>query len=198
MTRGFLDGLCLAATIASDRDGSKVSRGLSPGLSRALDAALTEARERGTKTEVARWAASIAPVGTEPDLWPAALAILAPDVPRALGASWARAAPPVRRGFRVEPALRATLRRRAGAPDPDARSAEREAGRALLASDPDGDHNHRCVAIAASLATADVERAVGAVALGARGDGGGDAVSRGWRRAGVALRLAEEAGWPAS
>lgn len=191
MTPGFLDGMLLAATVAGDRDGAAAGPGLAPGLARrlaerlgALAAKPTDAR----REEVRRIAGELRAVAPSAELPPAARAILAPGLPRELGRRWAANAPPVRRGYRVHPALRATLRRLAGPSDPSARAKE------LAAADaPD----ERLRAWAARLTGPgdEPERVLGALALGGRGERIGDATSRRWRAIGAELASVWEAPW---
>lgn len=192
MNAGFVEGMCLAATIAEDRDGGSAGPGLSARLREALEEALAaqRARDRGERrAEVARWAEALKRVDPETDLPPRALALVAGDAPPRVGRAWAKEAAPVRAGYAAGRGLRTTLRRLAGPSDPEAAAKEREAARSM--PEP---RRARWAPLASALG-GDPERVLGALALGASGDLRGDACSRSWRRIGRALDEAEEAGW---
>lgn len=116
----LIDGMVLAATARADRGAREALPGLAPGLARALadriaelDAMTRSARHTRVKEIVERMAS----VPTDAQLPPRARAILAPDLPRELAVAWSRGAPRVRRGFRVNRAIKLLLRRLAqGAP----------------------------------------------------------------------------------
>jgi len=186
----LLDGMVLAATTADDQDGAEATPGLAPSLAAAFEARTVALSKLGTEprhAEVRRMAARLGAVDPRADLPARARAILAGSLPRALGRKWASQAPPVRRGFRVDPGLKATLRRLAGATDQAAHARELDAAEG---ADP------RLKVWAERLANgADPARVLGALALGAAGDLVGDARSRPWRRIGAELKLAWESPW---
>lgn len=190
MTPGFLDGMLLAATAADDRAGEMATAGLAPGLAEALRARARELSARPSEArrdEVRRLAGELRAIASSADLPPAARSILAPALPRELGRRWAASAPPVRRGFRVHPALRATLRRYAKPAAADARAKE------LTAAE---DADPRLAPWAERLAAhEEPERVLGALALGVRGDTVGDATSNPWRRIGAELASVWESAW---
>ncbi len=192
MTPGFLDGMLLAATAADDPSGAAALAGLAPGLARALRARALELAARPTEArreEISRLAGELRAVDPAAELPPAAQPILAAALPRDVGRRWAASAPPVRRGFRVHPALRATLRRFAYPSKPGAEDAELAAAET---ADP------RLRPWAARLAgREEPARVLGALALGATGDLRGDADSARWRRIGAELASVWGSPWRA-
>jgi hypothetical protein len=132
----FLDGLALAATLAGDRGGA-AAPGLAADLAAAVESKLEalralegKARERAIAAMAAGLRPSIDPGATLPAR---AAAILAPEVPREVGARWIDGAPPPRAGFRAHASLRATLRRLARRDTESAhRDRDRDRGRSLL------------------------------------------------------------------
>lgn len=188
MRPGFIDGLVLAAFTTDDSDGASVRGGLAPGLARALEErlqALAGLERAERRAQVGTLADRLRPVRGNASLPARAAAILATEVPLELGRAWAAGAPKVRRGFRVSPPLKATLRRLALPSSPGAQSAER----AAAATD-----DERLARWAPHL-DADIERVRGALVLGARGDEAGDDRSRAWRRVGAELAEIEDAAW---
>ncbi|MEZ4339422.1 MAG: hypothetical protein R3B82_22595 [Sandaracinaceae bacterium] len=190
MTPGFLDGMLLAATAADDPSGERAAPGLAPGLAAAFAARAAELSARTSEArrdEIRRLAGELRAIAPSAELPPAARAILAPALPRELGRRWAASAAPVRRGFRVHPALRATLRRFATPASVDARAEELEAA---ATADP------RLVPWGARWSRGEEpERVLGALALGARGETVGDATSNPWRAIGAELAAVWESAW---
>ncbi len=186
----LLDGMVLAATAADDRDGALAAPGLTPALARTWAArldALSRLDTDARRAEVRRLAGRLRPIAPSADLPVRARAILASSVPRALGRKWASQAPPVRRGLRIDPSLKATLRRLAGPTNRDAEAQELDAAK---------DADPRLSPWAEPLAQgADPARVLGALALGAAGDTVGDSRSRSWRRIGAELKLVWESPW---
>jgi hypothetical protein len=139
-----LDGLVLAATVRSDRSGEHARRGLTAELADTLErrlAALRALDGKARERAIAALAAGLAPdVDPEAPMPLRAAAILAADVPRAIGARWLERAPLPRPGFRAPAALRATLRDRArrtaepATEDREQADADRRAGREILTS----------------------------------------------------------------
>ncbi|MCB9593212.1 MAG: hypothetical protein H6719_10810 [Sandaracinaceae bacterium] len=190
MTPGFLDGMLLAATAADDRGAAQARPGLAAGLSRALEARASrlEALDADARrAEVRRLAGGLRAIDESAELPARARAILAPALPLPVGRKWAAHAPPVRRGFRVHPDLKATLRRFAEPCDPGARAAELEAAASADA------RLHRWVERCGPGESP--ERVLGALALGASGDTRGDATSNPWRRIGAELAAVWESPW---
>lgn len=206
MRDAFLDGMMLAATALDDRDGSAARAGLSEPLAAALGARLESLGARDEtqrRREVRRLAGTLRRVPEDADLPARAAALLAADVPREVGRRWAASAPKVRRGFAPQAALKTTLRRLAASADPRAADAERAAAAHLddpARDAPDDDAARREARLRAwaerlSPGEDDPMRVLGALALGARGEGGGDGTSRGWRRVGRELARVWEATW---
>lgn len=207
MSPRFLDGMVLAATAADDRAGAAGVVGLSSALGTALEAAMTEmaALDRSARrARVHRLTAALRAVPTDASPPPAVRALLAVDMPPEIGRAWAASAAPVRRGFRLGAALRATLRRLAAPTTEGAEAAERAAAAELTERAPER-HRERLTVWATRLAVgADPARVLGALVLGAAsaspdvaspgvalpGAGLGDGTSRPWRRIGRELGLA--------
>ena len=190
---GFLDGMTLAAVAQDDRDGTAAAPGLSPALATKLRdrlAALDALDRTRRRAELRRIAARLEEVPVDADLPARAASLLVADVPREVGMAWAARAPKVRRGFGVTPGLRSTLRRLAAPADPTAEARERSAAARVDADLPDrADALRRWARRLAGDADANASssRVLGALALGARGEAGGDGTSRPWRRLGRAL-----------
>jgi hypothetical protein len=194
MSSELVDGMLLAA--AAQGDGGRAAiAGLAPGLARRFSAAIREldALERGHRhARLRATVAKLAAIPTDARLPPRAAAVLAPEVPREIGARWMASAPPVRRGFRVHRSLKTSLRRLAASEEHDAEKNERaefsRIDRAISA---------RLDPIARQLAPSDRERALGALALGMRGVMGGDERSRRWRAIGRELSIVWSEAWRA-
>lgn len=187
--------MVLAAMVHDDRTGNACLAGLAPGLARALRArldALAALSRAARHREVRTLVGELTRVPADADAPPRALAILAPDAPRAVARRWAADAPPVRRGFRVTRGLKATLRRLAAPGNPHAREEELAAAARLEPA-----MRERLWRWAELLGGGDAERALGALALGAEGHLAGDA--RSWRLRAIGRELAEvwEGGWRA-
>lgn len=135
----LIDGLALAATLKSDRNGAAIRDALSADLARALDehmAALRTLSGGERERRLASVIASLRPsIPDDPPLPARALAMLATEVHRSLGARWIAGAPLPRRGFRTNAALRASLRRIAsseGALDAELAARDEAEGRDIL------------------------------------------------------------------
>ncbi len=186
-----MDGVVLAAMVHDDRDGVALA-GLSPALAEAVRSRLAtlEAMPRERRHQAVRALIRKSTFIASPEDVPArAGAILAADVPAEVGRRWARAAPPVRRGFEVSRSLKLSLRRLAPEGGPDT-SAEDVA--AALELDRLPPERAAAVRRVAERLGADAERAVGGLVLGARGRGDGDSTSRRMRRLGLELALVWE------
>ncbi len=127
----LIDGLALAATLKSDRNGAAIRHALSDDLASSLEqhvASLRGLSSHERERTLASVIASLRPsVPEAPPLPARALAMLATEVHRSLGARWMASAPLPRRGFRTSAALRASLRRIA--------SSESDMGAELAARD---------------------------------------------------------------
>jgi len=139
---GFEDGVLLAAQVAGDRGAAAAAQALAPSLGARVMLAATalDALSAPSPAEALRAiAAQLRAVSPEraSRLAPRARALLAADVPRALGAVWQREAPAVRRGFAASVGVRAVVRAAAadGWRSANLELAARELGRgrALLA-----------------------------------------------------------------
>lgn len=115
MEASVIDGLALAATLKSDRNATSVRCALSDELCQRLDQHVAALRALAGSEREQRLASVIAslrpPVPENPPLPARALAMLATEVHRSLGARWMASAPLPRRGFRTPAELRASLRR---------------------------------------------------------------------------------------
>jgi len=190
ISEDLLDGMALAAAVADDRDGADAAPGLAPGLAHSFverAAALSALDPEDRHAEVRRLASRLRRIDPSAELPVRARALLASSLPRTLARKWAAQAPPVRRGFRTDPALKATLRKLAGPMDPAAHVKEVDAA-------PTADPRLRPWADKIARGE-DVERVLGALALGAAGNPVGDAVSRPWRQIGAELNFVWESPW---
>ena len=209
LSQGLLDGMVLAATIQDDAGGERALPGLADGLARALrerTEALAESDSTTRRSAIRDITGRLRAVAQSAQLPTRARAILAPEMPRAIGRKWASQAPPVRRGFRVAPALRATLRRLATPTDPAAHAEE-------LSFAEHADRRLRPWAERlAQEENQDPARVLGALGLGAQpksrpcGDAPTDQPVRGqygdqnsnrWRQIGAELAMVWESAWRA-
>lgn len=139
MEDSLVDGLALAATLKSDRNAISVRSALSRELCQRLEqhvATLRALSSSERERKLASVIASLKPsVPESPPLPPRALAMLATEVHRSLGALWMASAPLPRRGFRTSVELRASLRRIAtsgACTSPELDSRDQAEGRAIL------------------------------------------------------------------
>lgn len=137
--RGFL----LAAELAGDRRGARGLAGLAAPRSTRVAALAAELDAWPGEARAALWrtsAAGLRRVALDGAslLDPRARALLAAEVPRAVGERWLRASPPPRRGFVADEGLRAVVRAAAraaeGEMDLDLVARSRGRGRRLLAA----------------------------------------------------------------
>lgn len=196
VSTAFFDGMALASTAQGDRDGGAALSGLARPLAEPFDArmrSLAALDRTQRRREVKRVAASRRQVPEDAALPPRARALLAADVDKQVGRRWL-AESPVRPGFRVTASLKATLRRLAASPEPDAALTERGAA-ARLQTHPHAGALRRFALALVAHDTTQIDRAVGALLLGSERHLGGDAISRPWRRIGRELATAWEAPW---
>lgn len=190
MADAWLEGMMLAAIIAEDERGDGVDAGLTAStrdsLRAALDALAACPREE-RRARVASMAAALRHVDPNAHLPASAARLLASEVPRDVGRGWMASATPVRRGYRAPPSLKSTLRRCTGQTHPDAAVEERRAADAVdVAFSPSQASSLR--RWASRLADGrPAPRVLGALALGARMENGGDRLTRDLRRIGREL-----------
>ena len=110
-----LEGFALAATIAKDRAARQAAPGIVAREARRVCEPARRLMEQPAairRREITRIADALAHrPSRQARACARALALLASDVPRAVGQRWLDQAPPVRTGFVPDPGLRAVVRR---------------------------------------------------------------------------------------
>lgn len=141
-SKSFEAGLLLAAQVAGDRGAVAAVPGFATalGLRVGARAEALDALSPSARADVLRETAGqlrFVSVERAARLAPRARALLAAEVPRALGSLWQREAPAVRRGFSASAGVRAAVRAAAAelplTVDPELAAREVGHGRALLA-----------------------------------------------------------------